>query len=534
MSRINVLDCTLRDGGYCNQWRFGQENIGKIVKSLFDANVEIIECGFLTNKIQYDRDVTKFRKIEEAEEIVAKTGIVPHQKQIVLMVNYGEYDFNELPSKQEDSLISGIRLAFHKKNKKEALRQSLRIKERGYDLYLQPMVSLSYTDAEFIELIEMANDIKPCAFYIVDSFGTMKRKELTRLYSEAEHNLAEDISLGFHGHNNMQMVFANAQTLLDMHSKHDLIVDTSIYGMGRGAGNLNTELFLGYLNDSFEELYNIKPLVKVIDRILDRFYQKNCWGYSLANYLSAAYNTHPNYAGFLSDKNAINVEEMHAILEIMDDDKRVSFDKDYIEELYTKYLSSNSVYEENKESFVKAVRGGTVLLIAPGRSSYEEREKILEYVDSRDVIVVSVNHAYEYISPSYIFVSNLRRYRELDENYYNKSIVTSNISTADAYLQIEYADLLNDNEFVRDNAGLMAIRLFMNCGVKEIVLAGFDGYSHDSEKNYANKGLVFITKKAMVDAMNEGMKEILMEYKNEINLSFLTETRYADIINHRE
>ena len=275
MSRINVLDCTLRDGGYCNQWRFGQENIGKIVKSLFDANVEIIECGFLTNKIQYDKDVTKFRKIEEAEEILAKTGIVPHQKQIVLMVNYGEYDFTELPSRQEDYLICGIRLAFHKKNKKEALRQSLEIQEKGYDLYLQPMVSLSYTDAEFIELIGMANDIKPHAFYIVDSFGTMKRTELTRLFCEAENNLAEDIFLGFHSHNNMQMAFPNAQKFLDMHSKHDLIVDASVYGMGRGAGNLNTELLLGYLNDSFEERYNIKPLVKIIDRVLDRFYKNN-------------------------------------------------------------------------------------------------------------------------------------------------------------------------------------------------------------------------------------------------------------------
>ena len=60
MKRIQVLDCTLRDGGYCNQWKFGFVNTKKIVESLTNAGIDIIECGFLTNKVEYKQGITKF------------------------------------------------------------------------------------------------------------------------------------------------------------------------------------------------------------------------------------------------------------------------------------------------------------------------------------------------------------------------------------------------------------------------------------------------------------------------------------------
>ena len=109
------------------------------------------------------------------------------------------------------------------------------------------MVSLSYTDEEFLDLIRRVNELEPYAFYIVDSFGMMKRKDLTRLFYLVEHNLNENIKIGFHSHNNMQLAYSNAQSLVDLHSDRELIIDASVYGMGRGAGNLNTELFVQYM-----------------------------------------------------------------------------------------------------------------------------------------------------------------------------------------------------------------------------------------------------------------------------------------------
>ena len=99
----------------------------------------------------------------------------------------------------------------------------------------------------------------------------------------------------------MQLAYSNAQSLVDLHSDRELIIDASVYGMGRGAGNLNTELFVQYLNDNADGNYDIKPLLSIIDEILNEFYQRNYWGYSLPNYLSASHNAHPNYAGFMAN-----------------------------------------------------------------------------------------------------------------------------------------------------------------------------------------------------------------------------------------
>lgn len=84
--------------------------------------------------------------------------------------------------------------------------------------------------------------------------------DLTRLFYLVEHNLNENIKIGFHSHNNMQLAYSNAQSLVDLHSDRELIIDASVYGMGRGAGNLNTELFVQYLNDNADGNYDIKPL----------------------------------------------------------------------------------------------------------------------------------------------------------------------------------------------------------------------------------------------------------------------------------
>ena len=141
------------------------------------------------------------------------------------------------------------------------------------------MVSLSYTDEEFLEMLKIVNTLEPYSFYIVDSFGMMKGKDLTRLFYMVEHNLKENIWIGFHSHNNLQLAYSNAQQLISVQTNRNIIIDSAIMGMGRGAGNLNTELFLGYLNENAEKNYDIKPLLTIVDKILTPFYERNYWGY---------------------------------------------------------------------------------------------------------------------------------------------------------------------------------------------------------------------------------------------------------------
>lgn len=525
MNSLHVLDCTLRDGGYCNQWQFGFDNAKKITSGLIEAGIDVIECGFLTNNITYDPNVTKFNTVQQISEII------PEERKnhlFVVMMNYGEYNMENLPD-YDGSSIDGIRLAFHKKNLTEALEVCKIIVRKGYKLFIQAMVSLCYSDEEFLQLINAINSIKPYAFYIVDSFGNMKGKDLARLFYMVEHNLNENIWIGFHSHNNMQLAYSNAQTLVNMQTSRNLVIDGSVYGMGRGAGNLNTELFIQYLNENFEKNYELKPLLTIIDEILNGFYQKNYWGYSLPNYISAAHNAHPNYASFLDDKKTLTVEDMNEIFDMMDEGKKVSFDKTYIEELYLRYMTTGKVQEEHKEELKRKLAGKTIILVAPGKSSVVEKDRICEEAENENVLLVSVNFDYSYTPADYIFLSNLRRFRELEPTKKKNCIVTSNIPADGVYLQTKYKDLVNKIEAVSDNAGLMAIKFLMMCGVTEIKLAGFDGYSHDTRENYADTSMELITRNAVLDAMNDGMISILKEYEKNIQISFLTAPKYVNL-----
>lgn len=526
MNRVHILDCTLRDGGYCNQWRFGFENINKITKGLVDAGIDIIECGFLTNRVMYEAGVTKFTSVAEMAAIIPKER---NHKLFVAMINYGEYDAQTLPE-YDGSSIDGIRVAFHKKDLIPALELCKQIQHKGYKVFIQAMVSLNYTDEDFLDLIWRSNAINPYAFYIVDSFGRMKAKDLIRLFYMVEHNLKEDIWIGFHSHNNMQLSYSNAQTLVNAQSKRNLIIDASVYGMGRGAGNLNTELFVDYLNENIGTDYALPPLLAIIDEILNDFYQKNYWGYSLPNYLSAVHNVHPNYAKFLDDKKTLTVEDMNEIFERMEDDKKVSFDKAYIGELYLRYMETGNIQEEHRLELKERLADKKVLLIAPGKTSIQEKDRIVEFMKDDNVIAISINFDYSYADVDFIFLSNLRRFRELGEAKGAKSIVTSNIPADNVYLQTKYRDLLNNEEAVRDNAGLMAVRFLMLYGVQEVYLAGFDGYSHDAGENYGDSQMAFITRNAVLDAMNAGMVNVLSRYTKEIQIKFLTTSKYETIL----
>lgn len=344
-----------------------------------------------------------------------------------------------------------------------------------------------------------------------------------------EYNLKKDIWIGFHSHNNMQLAYSNAQTLVGLETNRNILIDSSIYGMGRGAGNLNTELFIQYLNENSDGNYELKPLLIVIDEILNIFYQKNYWGYSLPNYISAVHNAHPNYASFLDDKKTLTVEEMNEIFDMMDDEKKISYDKGYIENLYLNYMEMGRVQENHKEELKRILSSKKVILIAPGKTSAIEKKNIRDKADSEEVLLISVNFNYAYADPNYIFISNIRRFKELNDTEKKKCIVTSNIPTNEVFYKTPYKELINSIDAVNDNAGLMAINFLIQYGVEEIMLAGFDGYSHDVNENYADASLELITRNAVLDAMNIGMTEILKQYSQKVKITFLTTPKHVMI-----
>ena len=519
MKSVLTLDCTLRDGGYCNKWNFQEKNIKKIISSIISAGVEVVECGFLSNKVQYNPDVTKYTDLVQLED---KIPLHSDNSKYVLMMNYGEYDVSILP-RCENTCIDGIRVAFHKKDRYKALELCRIIKEKGYLLFIQPMVTMFYQDEEFIELIQLSNEINPHAFYIVDSFGMMNKKVLLHYFDIAEAELSQDSYIGFHSHNNLQSAFSNAQSLIERDTERSMIIDCSVFGMGRGAGNLNLELFLNELNLSLGKHYQIKPILQIMDEVLNRFYEENPWGYTLPNYLSAVHMIHPNYAGYLSEKKTLAVDDIDEIFDMIDPEKGCEYDEQYISELYVQYMSTGIIRNGHLHEIKKKVMGGEVLFIAPGKSAIDEQEKILTFIKENNPIVISINHEYPVYPSDYIFISNIRRFKKLDKELYGKTISTSNIKSSETYASIDYFKLLNNIDDVRDNAGLMAIKFAMeDLETKNIYLAGLDGYSHDLYANFESNDMSLIASTDFLDRMNLGMHRILEEYKKKVQIEFIT------------
>ena len=244
---------------------------------------------------------------------------------------------------------------------------------------------------------------------------------------------------------------------------------------------------------------------------------------------TAKHNVHPNYANHLDSKKTLTVENMDEIFSMIDEDKRCEFDRAYIEELYGKYMATGAVKEARLSTLTELVRGKQVLIIAPGKSSVQEKDNILRYADQKDVVTISINFDYPECATDFIFLSNLRRFRELDDTKRQKCIVTSNIPAMDVYLQTKYSSLTNSVEAVKDNAGLMLIKLLINLGADKILIAGMDGYSLDPNENFADQKMNFYAKKAAFEAQNDGMSRVLRDYAKQIDIAFVTTPRHVTI-----
>ena len=311
MTKVRLLDCTLRDGGYANDWKFGASNIVAVIDGLLDAGVDIVECGYLTAKYPSGPDCSRYNDFDAFRRILSEKAR-SQLSRLAIMINFGETPISGLPQAGVNSPI--IRLAFHKRDMHMAIDYLKGLGDLGYRVFAQPMSSQVYSPDEFVSLVNAVSREALSGFYIVDSFGVLEGEEFCRYLSIADALLPQSILLGYHGHNNLQQAAANAKYLAEAHFVHDKIIDSSVFGIGRGAGNLNSELFAMYLNERHGKSLNVEKFLEIYDKALKPIYAKSPWGYSFPYYLSAMHRCHPNYAAFFAASGTLGVSEMHELL----------------------------------------------------------------------------------------------------------------------------------------------------------------------------------------------------------------------------
>lgn len=528
MNTVKMLDCTLRDGGYCNDWQFGRRTIQKIISGLEEAKIDYIECGFLTDKTIHTPDISKFNFINELDEYLTNENVADN---LVFMLNYGEFNVENLPQYAKNCKIFGLRLAFHKKDCEMALRVARIIQEKGYKVFLQPMVVMSYTDAEFLELIKEANEIKPYAFYLVDSLGTLYKNNLLHLFYLIDNNLNKEIKIGFHSHNNLQLSFSNAQELLLMNSKRDIIIDSSVFGMGRGAGNLCTELLAQYINKNIDDKYNIIPILEIMDEYIMPIFANKPWGYSAPYYIAAVNECHPNYATYLMGKQTLCIRDIHAIIKHIPINKRQLYDKDLIAEAYREYQAHNIDDGEILKKLSDLCSGKTILILAPGKSLLTYEKRIKEFIKKYNPFIIAVNHVPEIYSFDLVFVSNLKRFKGLNEAYEKlgaKLLCTSNISDGRKIATINYSSYLNEEDAILDNAGTMIINVMRKIGITKISLAGYDGFETTEADNYFNNQLNLNIERKNRENINAAMKTYFGKLLSTMDINFITPSVYKE------
>lgn len=529
MKSIRILDCTLRDGGYINDWNFKKFNIIRTINSLYKSNIDIIECGYISDLKESTIDNTYFSSLEEVDSIILKSNSKSFH---VAMINYGEYDFNKIPDKiKSNTQLDGIRVVFHKNDWKKAIKDIEILCEKGYKVFVQPMVILNYKDEEILELIKECNKLNIYAFYLVDSFGAMKNEEISKISNIINHNLKIDVCVGFHGHNNLQLAYSNAIEFTKVCKDRDIIIDSSIFGMGRGAGNLPTELISNYLNCNYDKAYSIEPILYIIDSYIYNIYKEKYWGYSPAHYLSAIYNCHPNYSTYLMNKKTLEISAIESILKNLSAEKKVNYDKKYIESLYIEYNSSIMNKDINLQKLKNEFRNKDIYLLAPGKSLVDNLFKI----NKEDSIIITVNHDLNDINSDYCFFSNNKRYIEFKDrilseelvNRKRKLIITSNILSDENnkdILTVNYNDILGITDEEKDNSMIMMLHLLKDIDIKKVFVLGFDGYSNI--QSYYEENMEYNLDYLNASIKNCSIKKEIVELRKSIEIEFVTQSLY--------
>ncbi|MBD5468196.1 MAG: 3-hydroxy-3-methylglutaryl-CoA lyase [Lachnospiraceae bacterium] len=532
MPMIKLLDCTLRDGGYINDWEFGNSNLVNIFERLVSAGIDIVEVGFLDERRAYDEN----RSIFPDTDAITKTyGLLDKgQSLIVGMIDYGTCGISHVKPCSE-GFLDGIRVIFKKQKMHEAIAFCHQIKQLGYKVFAQAVSITSYDDGEFQELLSLINELTPYAFSLVDTYGLLHKHKLMHYYNAAEQKLKKEIGIGYHAHNNFQLAYANCVELLENPPKDRLLlVDGSLYGMGKSAGNTPIELLAMYMNENGEKQYHSSQLLEAIDVTILDIYRKSPWGYNFKFFIAASHDCHPSYVSYLMDKQKLSVKSVHEILDMLEGEKKLLYDGTYAEALYVEYQKRVSGSEQDMAERLGELLGGKkVLMLGPGRNAVTEDYKVYEYMGRNRPVVIAVNCMPADYPVDYLFISSARRYVQLSCVISRMPkevglIATSNVTKTNGSFDytLSYNELLDEEAWIVDNPMIMMIRLLSRYGVEQIALAGFDGYTTSPTSDYANPNMAhsFSTQKAQ--SLNADVESSLARIPNLAKLLFVTTTCY--------
>lgn len=286
-SHCKIVDCTVRDGGLVNNWDFSVEFVQDLYESLNAAGVEYMEIGYKNSpkllKSEGKEGPWRFLDDSFLRDIITKKNT-----KLSALVDVGRVDEADVLPRSE-SMLDLIRVATYARDTAKAIELGTLFHERGYETTINIMALSNVMDNELNESLAMINDSPIDYVYIVDSFGSLDPDDFRYLVEKFQRSL-KNKRLGVHTHNNMQLAFAN--TLAAAHLGVELL-DASVFGMGRAAGNTPTELLLAKIT---RPEYDLRPVLGMIEKHMIKLREKEEWGYLIPDMITGMLDEHPRSA----------------------------------------------------------------------------------------------------------------------------------------------------------------------------------------------------------------------------------------------
>ena len=288
---LKVLDCTIRDGGLMNSSRFDDKTVRAVYDVCADAGIDYMEIGYKNSKSIYSpADFGDWRFCDE-DAIKRIVGDNKRDIKISVMADAAKSDYKTGLGPKSESLIDMVRIATYIHQIPLALDMIKHCTDMGYETTVNIMAVSTVRESELDEGLEMFGESGVGSIYLVDSFGSLYSEQIRYMmakYMRIAHEYGKEI--GIHAHNNLQLAFANTIEAIVCGAN---MVDGTLAGLGRGAGNCPLELLVGFLHNP---RYTIRPLLECVETEIEPMRAKLGWGFDYPYMVTGFLNRHPKSA----------------------------------------------------------------------------------------------------------------------------------------------------------------------------------------------------------------------------------------------
>lgn len=296
---LKVLDCTIRDGGLMNSSRFSDEVVRAVYDACGDAGIDYMEIGYKNSKKIYSPDKFGAWRFCGEDDIKRIIGDNKRDVKISVMADAEKCDYKTDIVDRSQSPIDMVRVATYIHQIPLAIDMIKHAVDMGYETTVNVMAVSTVGDAELTEGLQMLSETDVGTVYLVDSFGSFYGEQIHAMMQKYQSIAgAKGKRLGFHGHNNLQLAFAN--TIESIVSGANL-VDGTFAGLGRGAGNCPLEMLVGFLHNP---KYRMRPILECVEKHIEPMRAKLGWGFDYPYMITGFLNSHPRTAMEYNDNPA--------------------------------------------------------------------------------------------------------------------------------------------------------------------------------------------------------------------------------------